>query len=138
MLGAPVDFFSISSDILADYRVTGRTGRFGGLEFEEFLAWGILEGLGGFWGFPALGRLPELGEGETLGVLRFGEAWGPWDLADPRTGGTGRFGVVGEYQQLNQHLSQSILHCTSRGLSKGRKDGKAGKSFFWEGRAELG
>lgn len=84
--------------------------------------------------------------GDSQNLAR-GRLWGSQDLVG--LGGPGIWGVpglavlgglggVGESRELNQHLSQSILHCTSGGLSKGRKDGQAGKSFFWEGRAELG
>lgn len=83
--------------------------------------WEVSEGFGGpqeFWGVPALGGLPELARGETLGV--------------PRLGGVPGLGVlkVGESWEFNQHLSQSILHCISRGFSTGRKDGQAGQYLF--------
>lgn len=107
-VGCTSGLLSISSDIFADYRVTGGTGRFGGAFrgswnlrspwIQEY--WEVCEGFGGggqeFWEFPALGGLPEFGSGETPGVPGFGGLWGPWDLGGSQVWGYWEgWGVLG-------------------------------------------
>lgn len=131
-------FFSTSSHILEEYRVTGGAGRFRGPFRGSWSLrtpwiggyWEVYEGLGGeqeFSRVPAVGGLPEFGRGETLGVPGFGGLWGPWDLGDPRSGGAGRFAESWECLPVHPALhSWRIFH--------GQEERPGRKILFFWGR----